>query len=263
LHLGKRNLFKGTKNIYIADIHSDGLKLEALIKNLKKECSFVDYRIVFLGDLFGKIGMNTIKVLEVVKELKKTNEVLLIKGNWESYIIPELKDMDGCDLSIQEHIDRKSGFNFLKEFQTIGLKTGDDLYHYLDKNKFFEVFKDFIPYFETKKVLATHAPLSSNLFYMFYNKHEDNKGILEKFPIGTLDENFTNEDIDKININKILVCGHQTGVMVGPWGNQKLIEREYPTVYDNRIYLDSGGAGTGKDISIFAWVEDIDIFVKS
>ena len=74
MHLGKRNLFKGTKNIYIADIHSDGLKLEALIKNLKKECSFVDYRIVFLGDLFGKIGMNTIKVLEVVKELKKTRE---------------------------------------------------------------------------------------------------------------------------------------------------------------------------------------------
>jgi hypothetical protein len=262
MQLGKKNLYKGIKNIYIADIHSEGDKLERLIYNLNKKTNLSEYRIILLGDILGK-SQQSIKVLNQIKYLKDKYEVLTVCGNWENYIIPELKDMSGCDILLSEHISNLSGFGFLQEFIEIGLKTGDDLFKYFESNSFFDVFRNMLPYFETNNVLATHAPLSQELFYKFYNEYEDNKGILEKFPVNVLQENFTDEENDIININKTLICGHQPGTMIQVDGESRLIPRKVPSAYENRIYLDCGGAGTTLDIPIFAWIEDLDECVSS
>ena len=264
---GYRKVFKSKKNIFIADIHGEGTKLSGLIKNLKKEVDLYQYNIIFLGDILGK-GTEHDYTLKQIKELKDTmHQIYIIEGNWEKYILNSLKawGVNSPKMEIAHLIKSVWQTKFLKEYLHKGFKTIGEVYSHWSKNNFFDIFENLLPYFESRWTIATHAPILNNMVNAYIDL-ENPRGLLDElYEIKTIQEDFIRNENEVVHYlqKKLLICGHQPNHFSGNIDKPIGKLRKRPTKTNNRIFLDCGGAGTTFNIPIFAYIENLDLFICS
>lgn len=259
--LGKNNIYSGNKNIYIADLHSDIKKFKVLWNKLKDIKNLSDYRLIFLGDLFGR-GKKTVDLKDFLIKIDQDYNCLYLWGNWDFYLNQKIKYFKN-DLRSLETLRSNFELKFLCDLKIKRENPSlHDLYVFWEENNLNYFYKKMQLYFETKKVLATHAPLKANDLKPYYEPYENNRGLLEHLPADFLTMTFIDENNDDIDfIKKIFISGHQTGNNIGTFSKPKVIPRGSPLIKNNRIILDSGGAGIPNQIPIFAYVEDLNIFI--
>ena len=264
--LGKRKTFRGKKNIYIGDIHGEGTKLKNLLENLKEKVDLYQYKIIFLGDIVGK-GKEHEKLFKTLLELKNDlYEYYIIEGNWDKYLIPNVKNLGkNAPTTPLRYLIEKYERKFLTEYIDLGFNTIGEVHNHWLENKYFTIFDTLIPYFETRYTIATHAPILNNSVNAYYDEDEPRGLLDEMYQLEMIQQEFIrdeNEEVFKIP-NKLLICGHQPCHPSNNIKNPIGPPREKPTQLKNRIFMDCGGAGTGLDIPIFAYIENLNLFIGS
>lgn len=243
--LGKNPFYECDEAIFIADVHSEGLKLESLLKKILplKPGS----HLIFLGDLLDW-GEDGLKVLELIKKLKHDypGQVFVIKGNHElmlmEYVLKQVK-WPRVYRSWPEH----GGFKFLKELkEKFNIESPDDILNKMKELGFWEIYENLIPYYEHKDFFASHAPLDAQGLSMYsgIDRAQDEEG--RKFAIeGVVDKmgdkiiwSFSGVNKLPYNFEKVLICGHQ-------------IVHKRPKLFKDRVFLDCG-AGYNKEALLFA-----------
>jgi calcineurin-like phosphoesterase family protein len=216
--LGKRDLYNPQRIIAVGDVHGRLDHLNLLLDKILplKEGD----HLVFLGDLVNR-GNNSLGVLFRIMEIQKQykNQVFCILGNHDSVLKKYLKTQDKrafYPLIEQTILEFKHTFN-------------GDLFECVKNNGILDFFNSFIPYYETKTAILTHAPINfDNLISFGFPNVEY---ILDS-GIDLRWEN-TNIDDDRVDvINKFKICGHQVV--------------NYPKIFNHRAFIDTGCGFDGK-----------------
>lgn len=231
---GKNPLYSPERIFFIGDIHGmDSCLKNLLVKILPLE---TNDHIVFCGDLINK-GDNSALVLETINELikKYPNQIFIIKGNHDwmlhSYLI---HNNQGWFSFLNKTLE-----NFKEEWQLIDTKADTIKNVLIEKGIWSWFYEKSITYYETEKVIATHAPLNyMTLICHGGNEYERDfleegeelffRHLLDRVP--DLMWEFTNEEDKRIDniVKKFKVCGHQ------------FKHHKQPRIFRNRAFIDTG-----------------------
>lgn len=248
MNFGLRPIYR-PKNIFIiSDIHAEGRRLRVLVKKIEAELGPDDH-IVFAGDLCDK-GQNFLEVLKVITELKRKypGRVFIVRGNHEqmleSYLSGKAMGMWLCygketlrelaeawGLEFKLNLDLSQMHVPPEELKAAFIKHG--YYHYIE---------DLIPYYETDKVIVTHAPLDRRLVAIYSEGGKQCEGLLDRMKREIMWE-FVDDESQHIPwITKFHVCGHQ------------YFGRIWPRVMKYRAFLDIGcGSKKGRPAVALHW----------
>lgn len=217
MKLGLNPIFLYDDIFIIADVAGDNSKLKTIIKNLPLTKSSV---IVFVGDLVNK-GEDSLGVLETIRDIK--NKVFIVEGNHDRFFLDFLNG--------EEY---ESGLDFLDSFHKKGLNDYKDIKKYLIKEKIFPLLDNMLPYFETKDLIVTHSPINKGPFIVEFDKNHP-EGVLDRmYDSGEITFSYSHTESEEVTIDQYLVCGHQNKINVG----LKLEQRDYPSLYKNRAFID-------------------------
>jgi hypothetical protein len=236
IQYGSRALHQPLGKIYLfGDVHNEADKLMDVLDQIEPLLTPDDH-IVFCGDLVDR-GEQAALTIEVLVDLAKKypTQVFFIRGNhdwmlqnflmtgntgWMSYLGPTIYDY-------------KLAWKLPDTMQNTITKA-------LTDRGFREITSRTIPYYETEKLIATHAPLDLTQVLMnggdYYKEDFENCGsdlgfhfLLDKMEYEILWQ-FTDENLAIPCIDKFRVCGHQP-----PPGHGK-----HPRLFKDRAFIDTG-----------------------
>lgn len=247
MKLGLNPYYYSKKLFVIGDVHAESEKLRNLLSQIIPLMTS-DTHIVFVGDLVD-VGPDVVGVLEQVKELKEKypGQVFIVKGNHEIMLMEYFLGRPSKNYSPYLSWDDKLGKETLLQLQThFNENDQDELLQKMKASGLWSIFEDLIPYYETEKVLVTHAPLDRMMLsvYSNFDQIDDKKvwaenveGVLERMG---LEIYWNRSDIKKLpfDFNKCLIAGHR-------------FSHKRPTLFKNRIFLDAG-CGYKKEAPLFA-----------
>lgn len=222
MKLGKKPFYEPQGRIFvIADVHGERGKLDNVLKKIRAILKKEDH-VVFIGDLCD-VGGDTPGVLKLVQEFKNFHKnTFVIFGNHEEMMLAAIRGNPGGWFENQ-------GMKTLAQFTGYNDRP-EDLNLWLKDNGI-TIFKDLIPYYETEKVLITHAPLPNKLGEFLAIEEGVVENLAERIRWNFVDH----EKVKVTGVDKILICGHQNKLMTR---HRVLEPRIYLTV--NRIFIDAG-----------------------
>lgn len=239
MKFGSRPLFTPENIFVIPDIHNEADKLRAVLRKIEPLLGPNDH-IVFSGDLFDR-GPNAVAVLMIVADLKLKypGRVWVVKGNHEQMMLDYIDDVHRS----YPWIGNKGEYTLSQFKEQWNLPEEPHSYYGLDlvapavlkqaiiDRNLWHVFEELIPYYETEKVIVTHAPLDFTITQL-YGAHKEGfrDDCLDRMSMEIMWK-FTHEDNHQIPwIPKFMMCGHQFS---GP-------QSKSPRIFKYRAFLDCG-----------------------
>jgi len=240
INYGSLPIYEPEELFVIADIHGENERLERILDRILPELENKNNHLVFCGDYADGRGPSSPKVLLRIIEIKKLypDKIFCIRGNhedmlwgvihkkmtWFNYTEPTLKQM---------MLEWSIPHNELKPMSYI-----PEIYSACEERGVIDFYKNLLPYYETPSVICTHAPLDRGMCEA-YGLRTYQEDFLEGDFVGRhfLDRmnhelmwGFTNEEggYSKIDIEKLLVCGHQ------------FKNHREPRLFKGRVFLDTG-----------------------
>jgi hypothetical protein len=213
MQFGKRPLYTPENVFIISDIHNEADKLKALIAKIEEQLGPNDH-IVFSGDLVD-VGPDMIGVLLIVAGLKAkyTGRVFAVRGNHEAMLISYMNGGVGMWLNYGRESVRqmKERFNLPESiWQGEMIVPPDVMKKAFVDNGLWGVIEDLIPYYETDKIIVTHAPLDMTITQLYGAHKEESRGDCLDRMASEIMWKFTFEQGHEIPwIPKFMVCGHQ------------------------------------------------------
>lgn len=222
MKFGNQDLFKPKGNIFfIGDIQGDDSKLLSLWTKLKPQLKAEDH-VVFLGDYIGK--NNNLKTLILLEKISREHKnSFFILGNHDDCFLTYVNNKD------RDYFPPDSESLMIDLIQNNYSGSHDGLLKFIKDNDIKFIFNT-IPYYETKKLIATHAPLNWETIRL----HSTSEGLLEQLDFDILYD-FVEPDEENYpitGIDKWLICGHQNNYA----------KRKEPSIYreSKRMFLDCG-----------------------
>lgn len=234
LKYGSRPLFTPQKVIAVGDIHGMASELESLLQKLLPLDP--DTHLVFCGDLIDR-GPESPRVLDLITEVyeKYPGQVFFVRGNhdwmlqtycvnsntgWMTFIGPTIEQM-----KVEWGIPNTNPDTIMQVLKDQGIW------------KWY--FEEALPYYETKDLICTHAPLDYIQLNMYgaMDYEEDFKDSGHELSFRYLLDRgmdlmwqFTNEDDKRVDdlVKKFKICGHQ------------FKHHKQPRVFRSRAYIDTG-----------------------
>ena len=234
------------KVFLIGDIHNEADKLINLLDQIEPLLTAEDH-IVFTGDLFDRGAQATETFNELVNLVRRhPDQVFFVRGNhdwmlqnylatgslgWISYLIVTLDDW-------------KKSWNLQSVFPEV-------LRPELIARGYLAITSRTVPYYETDKLIATHAPIDLGAYLSHGGNHykEDYLDrannpaftyLLDRMGYDIL-WTFTDENVVISGLDKFRVCGHQAAYSATP------------RIFRDRAFIDTG-AGKGKyPITCLEW----------
>jgi len=237
IQYGSRPLYTPEKVFLLGDVHNEADKLMCVIDKLTPQVTPNDH-IVFCGDLVDR-GKEAALTIETLIALCRSHpdQVFFVEGNhdwmlrnylstgsthWISYLKPTLDD--------------------LKEKWNLSDTAPDTIAAALIAKGFREVTSRTVPYYETERLIATHAPLDYTVVSMYGGRdYEEDWNEYLADPINNtkpqylLDKmlqelkwQFSDENRDIPWVKKFLVCGHQAA------------HHNSPRITKYRAFIDTG-----------------------
>lgn len=232
MQYGSRPLYEADRIFFIGDIHGDFHRLQKLWAKIKKDFKEKDH-LVFLGDLVNRLGLYSAEVLEFIRDLKAEypGQIFVIEGNHDWM----LKDWLAHG---HKHWMNQYGKNSIQSFiRKYNLPDDhEEIRDELEINGVLKVLEEMIPYYESEKVIASHAPLNRvNLSLHGLLDYEDDwkeegppaRYLLDRV-LYDIKWGFCAEEEKIPQINKFLVCGHQ------------FKHHKQPRLFKDRAFVDVG-----------------------
>lgn len=253
--LGLNPLYSAQKQFVIGDIQGMGSQLERLLGVITPLMSKTDH-IVFVGDLLDH-GKEPFKVLELIKQLKISlpNQVFIIEGNHEvmmkEFLLRKIPNHRPYS-SWPQHGGRINLDQFREKYIDSQIDSKLELEAIVDglkRDGYWEFYENLIPYYESEKVVITHAPIDETMVRLYSSIDNVKDKSIENLQLslnGVLDRmkqellwKFSTEKRFFLDLGKQLVCGHQSQ------------HHKRPRLFKDRVYLDAG-TGAKENRELFA-----------
>jgi calcineurin-like phosphoesterase family protein len=221
-------------NIYaLGDVHNEADKLQSALDQIEPLIQPNDH-IVFTGDLINR-GKNPAKTIELLVDLanRYTGQVFFVEGNhdWmlKNYLIAGNREwFDYLEPTLMA----------LKEEWKLSDINPDTVMEALLAKGFTAVTRNTVPYYESDKVIVTHAPIDHNTALVYgiesyeedYGDKENNQSFryfLDRI-LDSIKWDFVSEDENIPHIHKFMICGHQPA------------HHKMPRIFKDRAFIDSG-----------------------
>lgn len=210
--------------------------MRALVEKVTPHVGENDH-LVFVGDLSDG-GKKLPGVLKIVAGLmlKYPGRVFVIEGNHEQMMLeyfrgrPQLWFGNGGNKTIEQFAEwglQPEAYGNPAALQVI-----------LEEQGVFHIYENLIPYYETDRVIITHAPLDRRMVGLYggLDKIEDKR----RFVLDRMHQEIKwlfveeEEENEIPELGKYLICGHQSGRFFG-------FKNKGPRVFDHRAFIDCGG----------------------
>lgn len=236
MQYGKQPLFTPDKVFAFSDVQGGADALQALIAKVSPHVGPNDH-IVFVGDLSDG-GKKLPGVLKTIDGLMKKfpGQVFVIEGNHEQMMMEYFRGNNGLWFG-------NGGLKTIAQFSEWGLQP-DEYYNplilktVLEQQGVLHIYENLIPYYETDRVIITHAPLDRRLVGLvggLDNDPEKRRFFLDKLEMEIKWFFVDDEEENKIpELGKYLICGHQSGKFQG-------FRHKGPRVFADRAFIDCGG----------------------
>lgn len=243
---GKLPLHNSELVIAVGDIHGEADKLEGLLAQVKPILlEDTKCHLVFCGDYINR-GPNSARVLDILIKLKEElpEQVYYVMGNHEAMFIGNLKDdINYLNITDDTFIDIADYWGLPNaRLETVARACLD--------NGVADFLDNLLPYYESDRVICTHAPIdriTSKMFGLGDSKLEDLCEVepTENFILDAMGYELmwlsSTEDpkLSRIpEIEKFLFCGHQ------------FRHHKAPRLFRNRAFIDTGcGYGDSKPLT--------------
>lgn len=228
------------------DVHNEGDKLESVLQQVELLITPEDHA-VFAGDLINR-GSNPAKTIKLLIGLanRYPGQVFFVEGNhdWmlKNYLVT----------------GSEGWFDYLKP-TLVGLKDAwqledikpNTIMEALIARGFTAVTQNTVPYYESDKVIVTHAPIdgATAMFYGIegyeqdYNNRINNPGFkyfLDRI-LDSIKWDFVSEGEKIPHIKKFLICGHQPA------------HHKMPRIFKDRAFIDSGCGKGNRPLTCFVY----------
>jgi len=259
---GRRNLHNPEEIIAVGDIHGEVNKLEGLLEKIWKFLDNPNCHLVFCGDYFDR-GINSPRVFEVLCEIrdKKPDQVFFIEGNheemlWETLVNKESWWLDFTKKTLDQmvaywnipynpELAEENYYGPFSNFDWLFKKDIEVVRKVCDAKGFIKFLEDLIPYYESDKVICTHAPLSRLSCDGYFKNGGKNEDLLSFL---NLKWTFIPEKKPQLiipKVDKFLICGHQC-----PRGKNNVS----PRIFNKRAFIDTGcGLHPERPLTAFKW----------
>ena len=233
IQYGSRIMLAPDKVYLIGDVHNEADKLQNLLDKIEPILGINDH-IVFCGDLFDRGGQSAETLITLIDLAKRyPDQVFFIHGNhdWmlQHYLTTGKHDWLGWLKITLE------GWQELWKLPNIKPLT---ISKALSDNGFLEISTRIAPYYETKDIIATHAPIDKVVVAMrggdtyqlaYANRMNDPnfEYLLDRMEY-EIKWSFTNEKYTIPCIDKFRVCGHQYS------------SGTTPRIFADRAFIDTG-----------------------
>ncbi len=233
LQYGSKPLFEPDNIYFIGDIHGDFPRLQRLWVKISAEWKENDHA-VFLGDLVNRLGLYSAEVLEFIRDLKIAHpgRVHVIEGNHDWMLKNYLAT---GNMGWMSQYGKNTIQSFVRKYNLP--ENHEEFLDELEANGVLAMLNEMIPYYETEKVIATHAPLDWTVSMMHglddyeeYMQDEEipfKRHLLDRM-LYDIQWGFTAEDKKIKEIPKFLVCGHQ------------FKHHKQPRIFKDRMFVDVG-----------------------
>jgi len=218
IHYGSRTIYNPERVFLLGDVHNEADKLASVLDQITPQIRDTDH-VVFCGDLVdrGPDAAATIEIL-IAFARSKPDQVFFVEGNHDWMLRNYLSTGSTHWLSYL-----KSTLDDLKSKWNLPDTLPDTIAGALIAKGFKEVISRTVPYYETDRLIATHAPFDYTTVAMYGGRdyEEDyNEWLADPVnnpkPAPLLDKmlqelkwQFSDENRDIPWIKKFLVCGHQ------------------------------------------------------
>lgn len=230
---GSRTIYEPKRIFLLGDVHSEADKLMSVLDQITPLITSEDH-IVFCGDLVDR-GEDAALTIETLITLCKSSpaQVFFVEGNHDwmlrNYLITGSK-------AWMQYLG--STLLDLKLRWGLADTNPDTIAAALIAKGFNEVTSRTVPYYETKDVIATHAPLDRSIVQMHggmtyqqdFADRANNlafRHLLDRM-LNEIKWQFTGESLDIPYIDKFRVCGHQAGSF------------SHPRIFKDRAFIDTG-----------------------
>ena len=249
---GKLPLHNSEKVIAVGDVHGEWGKLEGLLSQVKP-ILFEDSKchLVFCGDYINR-GQDSARVLVILMALKEEfpDQVYYVRGNHEAMLISYLRGEATWATIVSDTALELASYWELPDYKISTLARA------CLSNGVVDFLDNLLPYYESDRVICTHAPLdriTCKMFGLRDSKLEDLKGDEpnENFILDSMWSEimwlFSTEDpkLSRIpEIDKFLFCGHQYK------------HHNSPRLFRNRAFIDTGcGNGVVRPLTAMMYPE--------
>jgi len=194
----------------IGDIHGCALELNLLLQKLPLT---TDSLIIFIGDYLDR-GEDSKGVIDLIIKLKKTYDIVTLKGNHEQMFLDFYEDKNTS----------KAGLSIFNGAGATLASYGDGSGNYIIPEEHIDFLKSLELYYETENYLFVHAGLPD----IDINKLRNDKYVYEE-DLLWIRESFFKSDF---NWNKLIIHGHTP--------------RKLPEITSKRINIDTGCVYQGR-----------------
>ena len=241
---GKRILYSHKDLIAVGDVHGNHKNLLSILSKIEVILNAKTH-IVFCGDIINR-GANSIQCLLTLKEFseKHPGQVFFIFGNHEQMLLDYLKIYLFKDNHyFTDHMETygTETFNEMKEMFDISIDK-ETVKKTLSNSGILDFLMNFIPYYESEKVLITHAALDLQICLMYgLLKISEDPDKANAFSLEALGDairwQFTDESFEVPQIKKFRICGHQQA------------HSNKPRIFKNRAFIDTGCGTSNKPLT--------------
>lgn len=243
--LGSLDIFDSGEIVAIGDIHGERLKLEKLIKKVWKFLDNPKCHLVFCGDYFDR-GPNSPGVFEFLLDLKsnKPDQIYFVRGNhevmlWETIVEKQRNWLTWTELTLDQMVnywqlknevpDRiDQDFNLIPSWDWCDREDLKIIENACESKGFLNFLKNLLPYYESKDVICTHAPVDAIQCKNYFSEINPPKPLLDTINVYWP---FIKEERQTVipKIDKFLICGHQAAR-----------DHNDPRIFNRRAFIDTG-----------------------
>lgn len=220
---------KNPGNLFvIGDVHGEKVKLRKVLAYIARKLKPEDH-VVFCGDLVDAGPDSPGVLLDIISFKKGHANTFIVRGNHEIMMLKAVfRPTPGDWYTPNKDRVYNMGWQLNKNYG-VG-KTRADFMKWMESSGVLEIMSESLPYYETDKVIVTHAPIDQKI--IDDKELEPHEGLLDKIQEDIIWGFQSHEDAEVEGVEKLLICGHQNN-----WG-KTASPRHYPR--NRRLFLDTG-----------------------